>query len=544
MKLDLLITNARIITMDPGRPEARSMGVWHGLIVGFDEEISNDHAARELDLAGATVVPGFIDAHCHTAWFGQTLLGLDCSAAASWSEVYDLVRERAQGVAPGEWILGTGLTPSALTGERDLTSLDDAAGDRPLYLRHTSGHALTTNSEGLRRAGYFDGTFEAPGGRGVPTDDAGRPTGLVEENAQVCIQNLVKPYPEDLIVRGLDLATRRYASEGITSFTDAGIGLGWIGHSPAEFAAYHAAADSGRLHARAQVMPVMDTLHALPEPGELDASGTGPHLGLDLGIRTGVGDDRLSIGPVKIFSDGSLLGETSAMHDALCGGSHSRGEFLIPPDRLIDVAEQAYRAGWSLAIHAIGDRAVDVAMDTIEHCQAHHGPGPAPNRIEHVGVTNPGQVSRLAELGVAVTPQAAFIGSLGKHMSGLVGPEKTEWLYRGQSFVEAGVCVAGSSDRPVADGRPLLGIQRAVDRTTDEGFVIGPGERMTPYDALKTYTVNAASATGFGDSRGTLAPGYCADFVVLGSNPLEVASIEDIEILQTFVGGEATYRRA
>ena len=87
MKLDLLITNARIITMDPGRPEARSMGVWHGLIVGFDEEISNDHAARELDLAGATVVPGFIDAHCHTAWFGQTLLGLDCSAAASWSEV-------------------------------------------------------------------------------------------------------------------------------------------------------------------------------------------------------------------------------------------------------------------------------------------------------------------------------------------------------------------------------------------------------------------------------------------------------------------------
>lgn len=541
MKLDLLVTNARIITMDPARPAARSMGVWQGKIVGFDDDLRLEDHLREIDLGGATVVPGFIDAHCHTAWFGQTLVGLDCSRATSWEEVYQEIHERSHQLKPNEWILGAGLTPSNLSGSRDLGDLDRAAGNHPLYLRHTSGHALTTNSEGLRRAGFFDGGFNAPGGGGIPTDEAGNPTGLVEENAQECIQDLLKPYPEEMIVESLDLATRRYASEGITSFTDAGIGLGWIGHSPLEFAAYQTAVDSGRLHARAQVMPVMDTLRELPVAGELGPSESRPRRGLDLGIRTGSGSDRLSVGPVKIFSDGSLLGETSAMHEALCGGRHSRGEFLIPPERLQEVAEEAYTAGWSLAIHAIGDRAVDVAMDVIDRCQTEHGSRRVRNRIEHVGLTSPDQVRRLARLNIAVTPQAAFIGALGDHMSTLVGPNKTGWLYRGKSLTDAGVCVAGSSDRPVADGRPLLGIQRAVDRTTDSGVVVGPEERLNPYQALKTYTVNAAEATGFGESRGRLAPGFDADFAVLSESPLGAESIVDIDVLATYVSGEETY---
>lgn len=536
MRLDLLITDATIVTMNSERTTARSMGVWNGKVIGFDEEIEGFDAARTVSCGGATVVPGFIDAHCHTVWFGQTLLGLDCAGAASWGEVCERIRDHAASLAPDAWILGTGLSPSELTGEREISRLDEASDGRPLYVRHTSGHALTTNTEALRRAGYFDRSPGSPDGSGIRVDDAGRPTGLVDENAQEIIQDLVKPFPEEEIVASLDLATSRYASEGITSFTDAGIGLGWIGHSPAEFAAYQSALDSGRLHARAQVMPVMDTLRDLPH-----ARGEAGRTGLDLGIRTGSGDDRLSIGPVKIFSDGSLLGETAAMHDALCGGSHSRGDFLIAPERLHEVAASAYRAGWSLALHAIGDRAVDLAMDVIEECQEAYGKRRFPNRIEHAGLTSPDQVRRLADLGIAVTPQAVFVGSQGDHIGMLVGPDKAGWLYRGRSLTTEGVCVAGSSDRPVADGRPLLGMQRAVDRLTDGGRVLGPNERMTPYEALSTYTVNAAAATGFAESRGQLAEGFNADFVVLSENPLTADSIVDIDILATYLGGEETY---
>ena len=227
----------------------------------------------------------------------------------------------------------------------------------------------------------------------IVRDAAGRPTGLVQETAQQLIQQLILPYSSEAIEAALDRATRYYAAEGITSFTEAGIGGGWIGHSPVELAAYQRAASAGRLHARAQLMPVLDVLHPLDgqrPPGSAPA-------GLDLGIASGFGDDFLSLGPAKVFLDGSLLGETAAVSQDYCshGGTDNTGNtgyFQAEPDALRAKIEAAYAAGWSIAAHAIGDRAVDLAIDIITGCAAKVRP-PGRAQQDRTRLDDPGRNS-------------------------------------------------------------------------------------------------------------------------------------------------------
>ena len=432
MKLDLLLRNADIITMDERRPHATSLGVWQGRIVGLDDDLDGLDAAEVLDLGGATVTPGFIDAHCHTTWFGLGLGELDVSAARGLNQLYalleagmaaDSARPEARagaraGPAPG-WLLATGFSQQQHGGEfPDITVLDRITGNRPLFMRHNSGHMAVVNTAALRLAGAEPASFPDPDGGVIVRDAAGRPTGLVQETAQQLIQQLILPYSSEAIEAALDRATSYYAAEGITSFTEAGIGGGWIGHSPVELAAYQRAASAGRLHARAQLMPVLDVLHPLGGQHPPDAAPAG----LDLGITSGFGGDFLSLGPAKVFLDGSLLGETAAVSQDYCshGGTDNTGNtgyFQAEPDALRTKIEAAYAAGWSIAAHAIGDRAVDLAIDIITGCAAKYGPRAVPNRIEHASMTRPEQLQRLAAADIAVTPQASFFFDGGDGMT-------------------------------------------------------------------------------------------------------------------------------
>ena len=379
----------------------------------------------------------------------------------------------------------------------------------------------------------------------IVRDAAGRPTGLVQETAQVLIQQLILPYSVSEIEAALERATRHYASEGITSFTEAGVGGGWIGHSPVELAAYQRAAANGRLHARAQVMPVLDVLHRLDGHGD-DGSGHGP-AGLDLGMTSGFGDEYLSLGPAKVFLDGSLLGETAAVSHEFCShgqkdNTGNTGYFQAEPAFLRERIEAAYAAGWSIAAHAIGDRAVDLAIDILADCDAAYGPRTMPNRIEHASMTRPEQLGRLAAARIAVTPQSSFFHDGGDGMAASLGPERLPWAYRASSFLSAGVTLAGSSDRPVADGNVLRGMQAFVDRETSSGAVFGnPSERLSPYEALAAYTTGAAAATGMSAVKGALAPGKLADFTVLSGSPLRADRIAELDVLATAVGGRFTH---
>jgi hypothetical protein len=305
-----------------------------------------------------------------------------------------------------------------------------------------------------------------------------------------------------------------------------------------ELAAYQAARDSGRLRVRVELMVVSDALHALAaDPAD------GLELGLDLGIRTGFGDHWLSIGAMKIFTDGSLVGRTAAMHDDYAGTPGNRGYLQADGAKLTSAIIAAHRSGWQVAAHAIGDRAIDLALDAFAEAQRRYPRAGTRHRIEHFAVSRPDQVRRAAELGVTPVPQGRFATELGDGMLAAIGPERESWLYRQRSLLEAGLVLPGSSDRPVVTGAPLLGVHDMVNRRTASGAPYNPGEAITPEQALRAYTRGSAYASRAEHTKGTIAPGRLADLVVLSEDPTAVSPdrIAGLGVLATLVDGVSRF---
>jgi predicted amidohydrolase YtcJ len=287
-------------------------------------------------------------------------------------------------------------------------------------------------------------------------------------------------------------------------------------------------------------MPAIDALRPL-EAHAADFHHEGAGAGLDLGISYGFGDTAVCFGHVKVFLDGSLLGATAAVTEDFCGHDHNRGYLLDEPQAYRERALAAYRSGWPLALHAIGDAAIDLALALIEEAQERYGRRDVPCRIEHFGIARPDQVERAGLLEIAVTPQAGFIGPIGDQIADLVGAEREPWLYRGRSVIDAGILLAGSSDLPVADNNLRRGMQSAVDRRTDSGSTLAPREAITPEEALRTHTEWAARATGQIAEKGTLERGKLADFAVFSASPITAPNIAEIDVLATVLGGRTTY---
>jgi predicted amidohydrolase YtcJ len=537
---DLLLTNANALTMDPARPRARSVAIANGriLAVGTDPDGPDGPPgpAREIaDLRGATLLPGFHDAHNHMAQYGLTLSDADLRAEVTptLADLYQAVAAQAGATAPGDWVIGSGYDQNKLGAHPDRDGLDRAAPGRRVWLRHTSGHMCVVSSAVLADLGLAEKPADVPGGK-VVTDAAGRPTGLLQEKAQGLVAALVHPSPVSVLAGAIDRAGARYLSEGITSVTEAGIGGGWIGHTPVELAAYQTARDTGRLRVRVELMIASDALHPLAAH-----AGDGLELGLDLGIRTGFGDDWLRIGAMKIFTDGSLVGRTAAMHEDYDGTPGDRGYLQADAAELTATIMAAHRSGWQVAAHAIGDRAIDLVLDSYAQAQRRFPREDTRHRIEHFAVSRPDQVSRAAQLGVIPVPQGRFATELGDGMLAALGPGRHERLYRQRSLLDAGLTLPGSSDRPVVAGAPLLGVHDMVNRRTAAGVPFNPAEAISVHEALRAYTSGSAYASHAESTRGMIAPGRLADLVVLSEDPTAVspAGIAGIRVLATFVDG-------
>jgi predicted amidohydrolase YtcJ len=532
---DLVIYNAAITTMDERQPEATWLAVYHGSIVGVGSG-ATPSGTTELDAKGARVLPGFHDAHCHTLWFGLSLAEVDCKSFGTLDALYDALVERAGTLKEGDWVLATGYNQEAFGGQYpDIRVLDTVLPHNPLFMRHTSGHACIVNSLALQRAGLVDTQARQIDGGAVVVDAQGNPTGVLEERAQGIIQDLLLPKSQAEMVAALDRATAVYATEGITSFTETGIAGGWIGQSSLELHAYQTALSQGVLRARAQLMVVSDVLH--PVLGHKDDP---PMTTLDAGVRTGLGNDRLSMGGMKIFLDGSMLAWTGAMSEPFSAGPpENYGYFQAPDEDLRAKIREACNAGWSVGAHAIGDRAVAMALECFAEAIEQVGQPVIPHRIEHGGMVTDEQAAQAAALGVAIITQPGFIPELGVQMSEAMGPTRTPLIHRHRGLLKAGVMVAGSSDRPVATGRPLDIIPSMVDRIAADGSVVGPEERVSIEQALWTYTVGSAQATGSSHNRGKLAEGYLADLVVLDTDVLAATTeeIRNAAVTHTLLGG-------
>ena len=539
---DLLLVNGAVLTMDPARPRARSVAVAGGRIIAVDPDPGDLPAREVVDLQGAALLPGFNDAHNHMASFGLSLAEVDLSSAAvrSLDELYAAVAGRARQAPLDGWVVGTGYDQNKLEGHPNRDGLDRAAAGRRVWLRHTSGHMCVVSSAVLADLGLADQAIDVPGGA-VITDASGRPTGLLQEKAQGLVGQLVHPYPVSVVAEAIDRAGARYLAEGLTSVTEAGVGGGWVGHTPVELAAYQLARDTGRLHVRVELMIASDALHTLTAHQD-----DGLDLGLDLGIRTGFGDDWLRIGAMKIFTDGSLVGLTAAMHEDFAGQAGNRGFFQADADELTATIVAAHRSGWQIAAHAIGDRAIDLALDAYAQAQRRYPRAGARHRIEHFGVVQPGQVVRAAELGVIPVPQGRFASELGDGMLRAVGPDRQAWLYRQRSLLDAGLVLPGSSDRPVVAGAPLLGIHDMVNRRTASGAPFNPDEAITVPEALRAYTSGSAFASRAEHLKGSITPGKLADLVVLSQDPTVVSpeEIAGIAVLATYVDGERRFEAA
>lgn len=535
MRADLLLTNGRIRTLGGTAHEqvVRSLAIWQGRVLAIDEEVD----AREVvDLEGAVVTPGFHDAHNHMAWFGLTLEEIDLRVS-SLDDLYAAVAERAARTPGDAWIVGAGYDENKIGAHPTRDGLERVAPGRRVWLRHTSGHMCVVSDAVLGDLGLRESAREIVGGR-VSVDADGRPNGLLEEQAQQLLSPLVLPYRLDTLVDAIERAGDVYLSQGLTSVVEAGIGGGWIGKSPVELLAYQRAREEGRLPVRVELMVAADALH--PIAGHAD-DGLG--LGLDLGLRTGLGDDRLRIGPVKVFSDGSLIGHTCAMTEDFADTPGESGYLQDDAEALRARILGAHRSGWRVATHAIGDAAIDLVLDVYEEAQRRWPRLDARHRIEHFGVARPDQVTRCAALGVVPVPQGRFIGEIGEGMLRALGPERSGWAYRGRSLLDAGCILPGSSDRPVVDGAPLRGMHDLVNRRTDAGSPVGPEEAITGLEALVAYTLGSARASHQEHERGTLTPGRLADLVVLSDDPATCAPerIADIEVRATYLAGREVW---
>lgn len=539
---DLLLVNANVLTMDPGRPRAGAVAVAGGRIVGIYAGRPDVSAKEVIDLRGRTLIPGFHDAHNHMAGFGLALTEIDLRVG-SLDELYARVAAKAAITPAGEWIVGSGYDQTRTGAHPHRDVLDSLAPEHRVWLKHTSSHMCVVNSLVLRDldigagAGTGETVPQVDGGR-VTTDGAGRPTGLLEERAQELVGNLTRPYPLSVLASAVAAAGEQYLKEGLTSVTEAGVGGGWIGQSPVELAAYVAARDQGRLHVRVELMVVSDAFHPLSAHPD---DGIG--IGIDLGLRTGFGDDWLRLGPMKIFTDGSLVGRTAAMSAPYDGEPDNRGYLQGDAGRLADTIIAAHRAGWRVAAHAIGDRAIDLALDAFAAAADRYPRADPRHRIEHFAAARPDQVRRAAELGVLAVGQGRFATELGDGMLAAVGHRRQSWLYRQRSLLDAGLVLPGSSDRPVASGAPLLGIGDMVNRRTASGAPFNAAEAITAEEALRAYTWGSAYASRQEHLKGSIALGKLADFAVLSEDPTAVAAdrIAGLEVLATIIDGDLRY---
>jgi hypothetical protein len=468
--------------------------------------------------------------------FGLTLSEVNL-AAPTLDELYARVAERAAVTPEGGWVVGSGYDTTKIGTHPERDALDRAAPGRRVLLHHASRHMSVVNGLVLADLGIDDAAPPVSGGR-VVTDADGRPTGLLQERAQGLTDQLLRPHPLPSLADAVARAGERYVSEGITSCTEAGIGGGWIGHSPAELDAYQRARETGRLHVRVELMVASDVLHPLGAHRD-----DGVDLGIDLGIRTGFGDDWLRVGAMKIFTDGSLGGRTAAMTEDWADDPCNHGFLQADKDALIATIVGAHQAGWQVAAHAIGDHGIDVALEAFTAAQ-HARPRPgARHRIEHFIAARPDQVTRAAGLGIVPVPQGRFVTAFGDGMPEAVGPDRVPWLCRQRSLIEAGMVLPGSSDRPVVEGAPLLGISSMVNRRAASGAPFNPGEAIGAEEALRAYTAGSAYASHLEHRKGSVTAGKLADLTVLSEDPTAVATdrIGGLEVLATIVDGEFKY---
>lgn len=503
----MILEHGVIRTMDPALPVAGALAVAGARIAGGVGTHETALATPDVvDLGGRCVLPGFTDSHVHFPSWAIARRQVRLEGARSLEEALARVREAAERVPPGRWLRGTGwrsvewLPPVEPTKE----ALDAVTGDVPAALLARDYHSLWLNSAALARAG---GDLEVPGGV-VEVGERGEPTGVLREESAWRFKERYLELSDDEYLEAMRAGLKVVAARGVTSIHDKD---GWLPSIPR---LWQRLRDEGALTLR-----VWQSL---------------PHEHLDrlaeLGIAAGLGDEVLRLGYLKAFMDGTLASRTARMLD----GS---GVEITSRDELAEIVRRAARAGWPVAVHAIGDRANRDALDAFEETREEWAARRLRPRIEHAQCLAPEDVPRFAALGVAASVQLSHAPS-DRDLAERFWPGK-DGAYAYRSLWDSGALVANGSDAPIEELDPLAGIRAGVLRTLDGRPAWRPEQALTVQQALEATTVTPAWLTGDERRRGRLLPGYLADLVVLDRDPLACPPEElaEVRVVATMLGG-------
>jgi predicted amidohydrolase YtcJ len=515
---DLILVNGNIATMNSEQPRVQAAAVRDGkfVAVGTDKQVLPyaDENTKKIDLEDRFVVPGFIDSHVHGASLGRSLSQVNLRDAKSVKEIQQKVRHRAEETPKGKWIIGNGWDQERLAENRypSRLDLDAVTCNHPVLLTRVCGHLGVVNSEALRLAGIAKKT-EAPAGGHIDRDPSGMPTGVLRENALDLIFNVLPKPTREEVTRVCLLACQRMVKEGITT-------VHWNVSSASEIRALQRLRERGMLPLRVYALIPIEYLDNLAE----------------LGLSTGFGDERLRIGSVKMLLDGSLGGRTAALKQPYNDAPNTRGMMLYTHKRLKKLAEKAHEANLQLAIHVIGDRAAETALDTLEKIAKKTSREGLRHRLEHVSVLNPQLIGRMKKIGVVASVQPHFTVS-DFWVPDRLGKSRARWAYAFKSLLKAGVMLIGGSDAPVEPVSPILGVYAAVARKTNRQ------ERLTVNEALRMYTVNAAYGSFEEPLKGSIEVGKLADLAVLSHDLYKTSpqNLRDVGVEMTIVGGEVVY---
>lgn len=525
-KPELILHNGDFWTVNASAPRAEAVAIARGrfLAVGKNSEVMNlaGPAVKKIDLRGRTVLPGFIDAHSHPSDAGRLHLRMvDCDLR-SISAIQAALRERAAKTPPGEWVLGFKYDDTKTEEGRALTiaDLDAAVPDHPVHIQHRGGHTAYANSLAFRKAGIDEKTPDPPGGQISHDPAAGKLSGRVAEEANEFFTRVIPMnFSRDDCREGVKLISKMLAKTGITSATEAQ-------GTPTDLRAYQDAHEAGELLYRAYCFINYHFLDAM----------------IEAGVRTGLGDEWVRVGAIKMVCDGSISERTARLSTPYEGRPNDYGILVMTEDELYANGHKAHAAGWQIGTHANGDVGIDTTLRVYERLQR-EAPRKDPRfRLEHCTVVNDDLIARIKALGAIPTPFSTYVYYHGEKMK-YYGAERLNYMFALHSFIDAGIRPTQASDYPPGPFEPMMALQSEVTRTDMKGNVWGPKQRITLEEAIRVGTLNGAYGSYEENIKGSIEAGKLADLVVLGRDPFREnpSTIVTIPIERTMVGGRWSY---
>jgi hypothetical protein len=529
MKQTLCFINGCIHTVDPSLPNAEAV-VSRGNTIVFvgssaDARSASGSSATIIDLAGRCVLPGFADDHTHFVQGGMFLQGIDlrsCTSTAAFKERIGAYAAAHRGtwITGGDWDQEKGEVKRLPRREW----VDSLTPDTPVFVNRLDGHMALANSAALRLAGITAATRDPDGGMIERDRRTQEPTGILKDMAMELVLHVIPPPTEARLESAVLRALAEARRLGVTSIHDIS--------APEHIPVFRKLERTGKLSCRIYAR--------LPLAGYREL--------VQQGIRAAHGTQRLTLGSMKAFSDGSLGSGTALFFDSYTDEPGNRGLAMdvLTSGKLREWAIDADRNGLQLSIHAIGDRANDMVLSIFEEIVRVNPPWDRRFRIEHAQHVRFGDFARLARLGVIVSAQPYHCVDDGVWAEQRIGPERARTTYAFKSFLDLGVKVCFGSDWTVAPLDPIAGIAAAVTRRTldgkrPEGWI--PEQKVTVEEAVRCYTINNAFASFAEDERGSITPGKLADLVVLDNDPFSVepSTIGGVRVEMTVMDGEIVF---